>query len=41
MQCGRVFPNLTVEGNLAFAGTRLMKKKTAERKNEIKGYSDL
>ncbi len=33
--------NLTVEENLDFADVRLMKKKTTERKNEIKGYSDL
>jgi len=41
MQGGRIFPNLTVEENLIFAGGDLNKKGYAERINTIKTYFEL
>jgi len=41
MQGGRIFPNLTVEENLIFAGRDLNKKGYAERINTIKTYFEL
>lgn len=41
MQGGQVFPHLTVEENLDFAGMGFSKKELQQRKAEIKGYFDL
>jgi len=41
MQGGQVFPHLTVEENLDFAGMDFSKKELQQRKEEIKGYFDL
>ena len=41
MQGGRVFPHLTVEENLNFAGMEFSKKELQKRKDEIKQYFDL
>jgi len=41
MQGGRVFPHLTVEENLNFAGLVFSKKELQKRKEEIKQYFDL
>lgn len=41
MQGGQVFPHLTAEENLDFAGMGFSKKELQQRKAEIKGYFDL
>ena len=41
MQGGKVFPHLTVEENLDFAGMDFSKKELQQRKAEIKEYFDL
>ncbi len=41
MQGGRVFPHLTVEENLDFAGSGLKNNEIVKRKIEIKDYFDL
>jgi len=41
MQGGRIFPHLTVEENLNFAGISLSKKEILSRKEEVKSYFDL
>lgn len=41
MQGGRIFPHLTVEENLDFAGMDFSKKELQQRKQEIKQYFDL
>ena len=41
MQGGRIFPHLTVEENLNFAGINLAKNKLYKRKDVIKAYFDL
>lgn len=41
LQGGRVFPHLTVEENLNFAGIGLSKSKLKERKEEVMSYFDL
>ncbi len=41
MQGGQVFPHLTVEENLEFAGMDFSKKELLQRKTEMKGYFDL
>ena len=41
MQGGRIFPHLTVEENLNFAGMSLTKKEFLKQKEEIKLYFDI
>ena len=41
LQGGRIFPHLTVEENLAFAGMGLSKKSFRLRKEEVMSYFDL
>lgn len=41
LQGGRVFPHLTVEENLTFAGSGLQKGDLHERKKEVKSHFDL
>ena len=41
MQGGRIFPHLTVEENLNFAGMIFSKKELQKRKDQIKQYFDL
>jgi len=41
MQGGKIFPHLTVEENLIFAGISLSKKEIISRKEEVKSYFDL
>jgi ABC-type branched-subunit amino acid transport system ATPase component len=41
MQGGRIFPHLTVEENLNFAGMTLSKRDFIKRKEEVKSYFDL
>jgi branched-chain amino acid transport system ATP-binding protein len=41
MQGGRIFPHLTVDENLDFAGASLLKNKMTERKNTIREYFNL
>lgn len=41
MQGGRIFPHLTVEENLNFAGMYLPKREFQKQKKEIKSYFDL
>jgi len=41
MQGGRIFPHLTVEENLNFAGMGLSKKELLKRKEGVKTYFDL
>ena len=41
MQGGRIFPHLTVEENLNFAGMLFSKKELQKRKEQIKQYFDL
>jgi len=41
MQGGRIFPHLTVEENLNFAGMSLSKKELAKQKERVKSYFDL
>jgi len=41
MQGGKIFPHLTVEENLNFAGISLSKKELHSQKEEVKSYFDL
>lgn len=41
MQGGRIFPHLTVQENLDFAGTSLSSSHTSKRKEALKEYFDL
>ena len=41
MQGGRIFPHLTVEENLNFAGIGLSKKELYKRKEVVTAYFDL
>jgi len=41
MQGGKIFPHLTVEENLNFAGISLSKKEILSRKEKVKSYFDL